>query len=75
MKAIALIALAISPFVLADENGDTEDLRALDQAYATRWIAGGIDKLNTQPWPIRSEIACHAVAQFQDANARDRRIL
>ncbi len=43
MKAIAFIALAISPFVLADENGDTEDLRALDQAYATRWIAGDAD--------------------------------
>ncbi len=28
----------------------------------------GIDKLNTQPWPIRSEIACHAVALSGDGN-------
>lgn len=43
MKAIALIALAIAPLVLADEQGDREALRALDQAYAAEWIAGDAD--------------------------------
>jgi hypothetical protein len=35
----------------------------------------GIDKLVTQPRSIRPQIAFHAVAQFQDANARDRKNL
>ena len=33
----------------------------------------GTDKLITQPWSIRPQIAFHAVAQFQDENARDRK--
>ena len=35
----------------------------------------GIDKLITQPWPIRAEIARYAAAQCQDANARNRKNL
>ncbi len=35
----------------------------------------GIDKLITQPWSIRPQIAFHAVAHFQDENARDRKNL
>lgn len=30
-----------------------------------------IDKLITRLQPIQSELTCHAVAQFQDENARD----
>ena len=40
---------------------------------ADRMTRSGIDKLITQPWSIRPQNAFHAVAQFQDENARDRK--
>ncbi len=51
-------------------------LAAIDRREKLIYIDNvGIDKLITQPWSIRPQIVFHAVAQFQDENARDRKIL
>lgn len=43
--AAILARIAMSFPALADEAADMEALRALDQAYATEWIAGDADRV------------------------------
>ena len=54
---------------------DVESERMILRVEQGKGRRDGIDKLITQPWSIRPQNAFHAVAQFQDENARDRKIL